>query len=242
VGRRAGAHAGGRAGGRAGKGAGLYLLLEYELDALGVAVEREIETAEAVARERVGAALQHNGARLVDLHDLADDGLEDGLVRRIVHTVPQRTVDRVPLGGVRAVVGEVARAREEGHAVARARAELVEGDGHHAVGRVEGLLDAVAVVDVDVDVEHSLVELKELEDGEHDVVGEAEARGFGLLGVVQPARPIDRDVRLALVELRRAAEGASDAELAKVVDTVKPRAVLADVEPLRRECNDRVSR
>ena len=29
-------------------------------------------------------------------------------------------------------------------------AELVEGDGHDAVGRVEGLLDAVAVVDVDV--------------------------------------------------------------------------------------------
>ena len=34
-------------------------------------------------------------------------------------------------------------------------AELVEGDGHHAVRRVEGFLDAVAVVDVDVDVQHA---------------------------------------------------------------------------------------
>ena len=36
-------------------------------------------------------------------------------------------------------------------------AELVEGDGHDAVRRVEGFLDAVALVDVDVDVQHALV-------------------------------------------------------------------------------------
>ena len=34
--------------------------------------------------------------------------------------------------------------------------ELVEGAGHHSVGEVEGLLDPVSVVDVDVDVEDSL--------------------------------------------------------------------------------------
>ena len=31
-------------------------------------------------------------------------------------------------------------------------AELVEGDGHDAVRRVEGLLDAVSMMNVDVDV------------------------------------------------------------------------------------------
>ena len=44
-------------------------------------------------------------------------------------------------------VAERARAREEKVAVA------VERDSHHAVRQVEGLLDAVAMVDVDVDVE-----------------------------------------------------------------------------------------
>ena len=44
-------------------------------------------------------------------------------------------------------VAERARAGEEEVAIA------VERDRHHAVGEVEGLLDAVAVVDVDVDVE-----------------------------------------------------------------------------------------
>ena len=42
---------------------------------------------------------------------------------------------------------------------------LVEGDGHHAVGGVEGLLHAVAVVDVDVDVQHPLVVLEQFQDG-----------------------------------------------------------------------------
>ena len=34
-------------------------------------------------------------------------------------------------------------------------AEFVEGDGHDAVGRVEGFFHAVAVMDVDVDVQHA---------------------------------------------------------------------------------------
>ena len=37
-------------------------------------------------------------------------------------------------------------------------AVLVKGDGHHAVGGVECLLNAVPVVDVDINVEHARVE------------------------------------------------------------------------------------
>jgi hypothetical protein len=55
---------------------------------------------------------------------------------------------------------------------------------HDPVGEVEGLLDAVPVVDVDVDVQHARVHLEQLQDGQHDVVHVAEARGLALLGVV----------------------------------------------------------
>ena len=47
--------------------------------------------------------------------------------------------------------------------------------GHDAVGGVEGLLHAVAVVNVDVDVQHTLVVLEQLQDGQHDVVDITEA-------------------------------------------------------------------
>jgi hypothetical protein len=33
---------------------------------------------------------------------------------------------------------------------------LVKRDGHHSVGQIKGLFDSVAVVDVDVDVQHAL--------------------------------------------------------------------------------------
>ena len=36
--------------------------------------------------------------RGADLHDAADDGLEDGLVRRVVHAVLEREVDLLLLG------------------------------------------------------------------------------------------------------------------------------------------------
>ena len=79
---------------------------------------------------------------------------------------------------------------------------LVEGDRHDSVCEVECLLHSVAVVDVDVDVQHSGVNLEELQDCDDDVVDEAEAGGLGLLGVVQPAGPVHRDVAAPAVQLQ----------------------------------------
>lgn len=66
--------------------------------------------------------------------------------------------------------------------IARAREEVtipVEADGHHAVRHVEGLLDAIAMMNVDVDVEHALVILQQLENGKDDVV--SVTKSFSLL-------------------------------------------------------------
>ena len=52
--------------------------------------------------------------------------------------------------------------------------KLMERHGHDPVGRVEGLLDSVAVVDVDVDVEDASVKFQQLQNAQHDVVHVAE--------------------------------------------------------------------
>mmetsp|Transcript_21755 Transcript_21755/g.64501 ORF Transcript_21755/g.64501 Transcript_21755/m.64501 type:complete len:428 (+) Transcript_21755:163-1446(+) len=202
-----------------------HLLLQHKAHALGVPPDGQVEAAEPVAAERVGAALQHDSAGLVHLHDLPDHGLEDGGVRGVVDAVLERKVDRVVLPRVCSDVLDVARA-------GKVLAKLVKGDGQHAVCRVKGLLDAVAVVDVNVNVEHAAVVLEQLEDGKHDVVRVAEARGLGLFRVVQPARPVNRNVRRALVELDGAADRAARAGLAKLVEALEDGAVLADVESL----------
>lgn len=74
----------------------------------------------------------------------------------------------------------------------------MEGKGEDAVCGLEGGFHAVAVVDVDVDVEDALVLRQEVLDGEHDVVDVAEARGSRFSGVMQAAGPVDGDVGLVV--------------------------------------------
>lgn len=52
--------------------------------------------------------------------------------------------------------------------------ELVEGACHDSIGQVEGFLHAVSVVDIDIDVQHSLVGLQQFQDGQHAIVDIAE--------------------------------------------------------------------
>ncbi|GIX63441.1 thioredoxin, putative [Babesia caballi] len=193
-----------------------------------VALVAQVEAAQAVARQAVGAALEHDGARVVDLDALPDDDLEEVGEAVVVHAVVQRHVHAVVLARRDADVGHVARAREE-------VAELVEADGHDAVRDVKGLLDAVAVVHVDVNVHDARVVLEQLQDAQHDVVEVAEARRLGALRVVQPPRPVDADVRLLVVEAVRRVDGGAAAALLEHVEPVEDGAVrrLSHVEALQ---------
>jgi len=133
-----------------------------EADAVGVTAHAQVEAAQSISRQTVASTLQHHSLGAVPVHDVLNDGLEDGLVRDVVDSIPKRKIDRVVLARPDADVAQLARTRE-------VFAVLVERDGHDAICGVEGLLDAVAVVDVDVDVEDSLVESQEFENAQHNV-------------------------------------------------------------------------
>ena len=70
----------------------------------------------------------------------------------------------------------------------------MEGDCHHAVGRIECFFNSISMVHVDVDVKHTVVVFEELKDCEHDIVDVAETRSFLLLGMVKASRPVDCNV------------------------------------------------
>ena len=126
---------------------------------------------------------------------LVEPGAEDGTThwikdapeRIVCDPILQRDVDRVPLPLPLANIVLRPRPREK-------VAMLVYAAGHDAVGSVEGLLNAIAVVAVDIDVEYPRICAQELEDAEHDVVDVAEPRRFSLFGMVQAAGPVDRNV------------------------------------------------
>mmetsp|Transcript_26489 Transcript_26489/g.89135 ORF Transcript_26489/g.89135 Transcript_26489/m.89135 type:complete len:349 (+) Transcript_26489:295-1341(+) len=198
----------------------------HVLDAVRVPAQRQVEAAEAVSGKRVRAALDDDCARLIHLHNFANNWPEDALEAVVVHAVVERKVDRVILAFVVADVVDVACARE-------VLSEFVEGDRHDSVRRVEGLFDAVPVVDVDVDVHDALVALQELEDAQHAVVDVAETRSLGFLRVVQAPSPVDHNVRPLLVQPHRAADGPGSVQLTELEEAVEDGAVLADVESLQ---------
>lgn len=84
---------------------------------------------------------------------------------------------------------------------------LVEGDCHDSIRGVEGLFYTVTVMHVNVNVQDALVVLKQLQDGQHDVVDVAEARRLALLGVVQAAAPVDGHICVSVVQPHCAVDG-----------------------------------
>lgn len=209
-------------------------------DAVGMALHAEVEATQSVSTETVTSALQNDSLGLVELHDVFDNGFENRLVRVVVDTIAEGEVDGVVLAGTDADVAQLTSTRE-------VFAVLVEGDGHDTVGRIEGLLDTISVVDVNIDVEDALLESKEFEDTEDNVcrllaggrrghdrvvlctVDVTETTGFALLGVVEATSPVDGDVALLAVEAGGALHAATGADATEFEEAVKDGTVVSDV-------------
>lgn len=127
-----------------------------EGDAGAVGADVEVEAAEAVAAEGVGAALEDNGAGAVGVYAGADDVAEELDVRFVVDAVVEGDIDGVVRARVERV-GWASAIEGPGAGEKVILVVFVEGDGEDAVGGPEGLLNAVAVVHVDVDIHDAWV-------------------------------------------------------------------------------------
>ena len=167
-----------------------------------MASESRVVGAKLVVGKRVRTTLDNDDLRTESL----PDGLHDLKVLSelltyilvdvdetvIVKSIQQWHVDGVAFAFSFTHVLKIAGTREE-------VSVSMEADSHHAVRHVEGLFDAVAVMDVNVDVEHTLVILQQFEDSEDNIVRVAESFSFLLFGVVQASCPIDADIRTLVV-------------------------------------------
>lgn len=110
-----------------------------------MAAHAKVEAAETVTRKTVSTTLKDNGLGLVVVHDGLDNGLENGLVGIVGDTIAKREVDCVILSNTNSDIAQLASPRE-------IFSILVEGAGHNSVGSVEGLFNAITVVNINVDV------------------------------------------------------------------------------------------
>ena len=60
----------------------------------------------------------------------------------------------------------------------------MEAHSHDSVCRVKSFLNAVTVVHIYIDIEHTIVVLEELKDGNNYIIYEAEPTSLRLFGVV----------------------------------------------------------
>jgi hypothetical protein len=109
--------------------------------------DRKVESSQAITPETICAALNDDTCWPVRDEDGFDDGFKEGDVRGVVDAVSEGDIETVvfSLSGADFVV--VSCAGEEVLWVV-----FVEGEGEDAVCGEEGFLDAIAVVEIDVNV------------------------------------------------------------------------------------------
>jgi hypothetical protein len=97
----------------------------------------------------------------------------------------------------------------------------VKADGHHSIGQIKSFLNAITMVNVDIDVQHAFVILEKLQNCDDDVVHIAKAGSFELFRVVQPSGPVDSNVTLMIVELLRSLQAGACVSSTKIVQSWK---------------------
>jgi hypothetical protein len=91
-----------------------------------------------------------------------DDRLKDGLVGCIINAVSKGKIDSIVLASANTDVAKLT-------STWKVLAVLMEGNGHDSVCGIERFLNAITVVDVDVDVQNPLLEPEELNNAEDDI-------------------------------------------------------------------------
>lgn len=169
----------------------------------------QVEAAQTITGETVTTALQDHCLRAVPLHNTLNDRLKDALVRGVIDTIAKREVDCIMLALADTDVAELTGTRE-------VLAILVERNRHDTISRVEGLFDAIAVVNINIDIKNTLLETQQLKDSENNIcqvldqsqghinfkhltIDVTEATCFTLLGVVQTTSPVNSNIALVAV-------------------------------------------
>lgn len=189
----------------------------------------QIKSSQPIASKTVSPGLQHDGLRIVFLDDGGGDGFEQVFVLVVVDAVIDWDVKAVTLSAICWVRGthfvDIPRAREKGVSVAIDAVFMIT-ECKHTVRGFKGLFDAVAVVHVDVDVEHALVLGQQELDGDDNVVDVAEAGREVLFRVVQAAGPVDGDVGLRVEKVPGGGHGGAGVEGDVVPEAVEDGAVV----------------
>ena len=167
--------------------------------------------------------MENNCFWSVVLHDRGDDWLKDRLIGDVVNAVAEWKIDSVILALPHTGVAKFAGTWE-------VLAVLVERACHDTIRSVESLLNTVAMMDIDIDVQDSGLEAKQLYYTKDNVVDVTEATSFALLGVMKTTSPVHSNVAFAAVETCCAFRASSSGDTTELEKAIENWAIVSDVE------------
>lgn len=158
---------------------------------LSMPSNRHIQMSQFVFGKWVGSTLDDHYIRDIWRHYSEHNFLEKFHVWHIVHTAFKGNIYSVEFADSFSNRLKRACAREE------IFIELMEAHCHHSVCMVKRFLHAVSVMHVDVKVEHSWINLEQLQNAQNYVIYVTKTAGLSFFGVVVPSRPVYYDISFA---------------------------------------------
>ena len=153
--------------------------MEEDCKALELA-QAHSQPGHAVAAEGIGTELGHQDIGVIGVEKGADHLVQHLLICIVARPGQEGDVHRVAAAGLLTDLIDKPAPWED------CVPTLVDRDRQYAICRVEGILDPVSVMGIDVHIRNPLFVREESVDGKDNVVYVTEARGLGGHGVVQP--------------------------------------------------------
>ena len=97
----------------------------------------------------------------------------------------------------------------------------MEADSHDSVGVIKCFLNSISMVNINVEVKHSGVDLQQFQDAQNDIIDIAKPAGLSFFGMVEPARPVNDDITFSCYDQIRSIDASSCCQLAKVKKSFK---------------------
>ena len=186
---------------------------------------RHVEVGERVPGVRVGAVLRHDHIRSEGSCELGNERLDDRQPRPFAGVGLERHVDRGSGRHPDAQLPHPAGPRKQ------VAASLVDRDCHHARVVCVDRLDAVTVMDVEVEIEDAQTGRPSTSDRQRWIVVDAEARSAIAHGVVQPAAWMEGMLHVAADDRVHRPDGAARHGRRRVVHAGEGRVVTTLADP-----------
>lgn len=97
---------------------------------------------------------------------------------------------------------------------------------HNSVTQIKRLLDPIPMMHININIQHSIMVLQQLQNPQHNIIHITKPRRFALLRMMQASRPVNAYIRPLRVQIDSSIDASPARNRAELIQPVKDRAVI----------------